>query len=158
MNSKSIKTHFRRYYSAVHYLESLGNVSGSYQKTGLKSYPRPEIFLERMQDFLNRIGNPEDGFRFIHITGTAGKGSVATLVHNTLVSAGKKCGLFTSPFVTSTIEKIQVGRLYIDPLVFANIVDTLKPHIDAAMAVDRHGAPSYFELLLAIAFLYFKKE
>ena len=116
------------------------------------------MFLERMQDFLNRLGNPERNLKYIHVTGTAGKGSVAALVHAALVRAGKKAGLFTSPFTVSTIEKIQVGDRYIDPQVFADLTEMMKPHIDRAIESDRHGAPSYFELMLAIALLYFKKE
>ncbi len=147
-----------RYYEAIEYLESLNNISGSYQKTNLKSHPNPEIFIERMQDFLNDIGNPEKDLKYIHITGTAGKGSVSSLVHNTLVQNRKRAGLFTSPFVTSTIEKIQVGEKYIDPNIFASIVEYLKPHIDKAMVYGRHGIPSYFEIIFAIALLYFKRE
>jgi dihydrofolate synthase/folylpolyglutamate synthase len=116
------------------------------------------MFLERMQDFLDQIGNPEEGFKYVHITGTAGKGSVASLVHSTLVAQGRKAGLFTSPFTVSTIEKLQVGGKYIDPNAFVDIVEGLKPYIDAAALSNRHGAPSYFELIFAVVLLYFKRE
>jgi dihydrofolate synthase/folylpolyglutamate synthase len=116
------------------------------------------MFIERMRDFLDLIGNPEKGFKYVHISGTAGKGSVSTAVHACIVRKGKKAGLFTSPFVTSTIEKIQVGERYIDPIIFADIVDSLKPSIDKSIISGRHGAPSYFELILAIALLYFQKK
>lgn len=149
---------YARYYSSIRYIESLNNISGSYQKTHLGSHPNPSMYLERMQDFLDLIGNPEKDFKFIHITGTSGKGSVSSMVHETLVKNGKKSGLFTSPFVTSTIEKIRVGNYYIEPHIFANIVESLKPHIDTATLSSRHGMPSYFEIILAIALLYFKKE
>jgi len=158
MNHQYHSQKFVRYYAAVRYLETLGNIAGGYQKTDLKSHPRPEMFLERMQDLLDSLGNPERGFKCIHITGTAGKGSVASLVHSELVTAGKKAGIFTSPFTVSTIEKIQVGSKYIDPLVLADLTDNLKPHIDRAMLHGRHGAPSYFEMMLAIALLYFKEQ
>ncbi|TSC67429.1 MAG: bifunctional folylpolyglutamate synthase/dihydrofolate synthase [Parcubacteria group bacterium Gr01-1014_73] len=158
MNQSVDSKKYARYYAAVRYLESLGNISGGYQKTNLKSHPKPEMFLERMQDFLDLVGNPEVGFKYIHITGTAGKGSVAAAVHQSIVRAGKKSGLFTSPFTVSTIEKIQVGDKYIDSLVFADILDELKPMIDETIKSSRHGAPSYFELMLALALVYFKKQ
>lgn len=149
---------YKRYYTAIHYLENLNNMAGSYQKTNLTAHPHPEMYLERMQDFLDLIGNPEKDFKYIHITGTAGKGSVSSMIHATLTTQGKNSGLFTSPFVTSTIEKIQVGKKYIDPLVFSDIVETLKPHIDSAVLFGRHGLPSYFEIMFAIALIYFKRE
>ncbi len=149
---------YAKYYAAVSYLETLGNIAHGYQQTNLKSHPRPRMFLERMQDFLDLLGNPEKGFKYVHITGTAGKGSVASLVQAQLVKAGKKTGIFTSPFTVSTIEKIQVGSKYIDPLVFANLTDKLKPYIDEEILHGRHGEPSYFEMMFAIALLYFKKE
>ena len=158
MNQQDHHKKFARYHAAVSYLETLGNITGGYQKTDLKSHPRPEMFLERMQDFLDDLGNPEKGFKYVHITGTAGKGSVASLVHTQLEKDGKKAGIFTSPFTVSTIEKIQIGSKYIDPLVFADLTDKLKPHIDQLMLYGRYGAPSYFEMMLAIALLYFKKE
>jgi len=152
------KDKFSSYHKAIQYLENLGNLGAGYQKTDLRSHPRPQIFLERMQDFLDLLGNPENGSKFVHITGTAGKGSVATAVHGELVRAKKKSGLFTSPFTVSTIEKIQVGGKYIDPVAFAEITDRIKPVVDQMRSSGRHGAPSYFEMILAIAFLYFKKE
>jgi len=149
---------FVEYFSAVKYLESLGNIGAGYQKTDLSAHSHPEMFLERMQDFLDLLGNPEKSFKYIHITGTAGKGSVATAVHFELVKAGKKSGLFTSPFTVSTIEKIQVGDKYIDPVVFAKLTDSIKPVVDRMLLSGRHGAPSYFEMMLAIALMYFNKE
>lgn len=149
---------YRPYYQAIQYLESLNNISGSYQMTNLIAHPHPGMYLERMQDFLDMIGNPEKRFKYIHITGTAGKGSVSSIVQSTLTAKGKKTGLFTSPFVVSTIEKIQVGKKYIDPIDFANILESIKPLIDAMTLSSRHGMPSYFEIIFAIALIYFKKE
>lgn len=149
---------FTRYYAAVRFLEDFGKMNSGYRKTDLKSHPRPQIFLERMQELLDLIGNPEKGFKYVHITGTSGKGSVATAVHTELVKAGKCTGLFTSPFTVSTIEKIQVGDKYVDPLIFADITESLKPKIALMAKSGRNGPPSYFEMIFAIALTYFKKE
>ncbi len=149
---------FAIYYAAIKYLESLGNIGSGYQKTDLASHHRPIMFLERMQDLLDLCGNPERQFKYIHITGTAGKGSVASAIHAELIKANKKSGLFTSPFTVTTIEKIQVSDKYIDPIVFAEITENLKPKVDEMLLSGRHGIPSYFEMILAIALIYFKKE
>lgn len=145
-----------RYRAAVSFVESFSNTSlrnnfGPHKKD-------PSFYLERTKYFLTLIGNPDKGLKYIHITGTAGKGSVSAMTHNILTAAGKKAGLYTSPFVTTTIEKIKVGGFYISPGDFADIVEKLKPFIKKAEKSGPYGAPSAFELCLAIALIYFKKQ
>ncbi|MDE1967244.1 MAG: hypothetical protein KGI45_04235 [Patescibacteria group bacterium] len=118
----------------------------------------PERYLKRMRFFLELIGDPHRGMKFIHITGTAGKGTVTNLVHEMLYASGRNVGSFTSPFVTTYIEKIRVGNRFIPPDEFAEIVEYLKPYIDHADKSCRFGRPSYFEALLAIGFIYFRRR
>ncbi len=148
---------FEKYHQAIKYLEGLSNVpvKEDYMRGKAKD---PTIYVKRMQWFLDALGNPEQGFKYIHITGTAGKGTVSTMIQQALVKSGKRTGLFTSPFVITSIEKIQVDDLYIAPDEFADIVEEMKPVIDRAFAESPFGAPSYFERFLAIAFLYFKQQ
>lgn len=149
---------FKRFHDAVAYIDSLGNlpIFPEYMESG--EQPHPEIYLKRMRYFLKLLGNPEECFKFIHVTGTAGKGTVATMIHNALVAKGKKSGLFTSPYVVCTIEKIQVGSLYISPDEFADLVEKIKPAIDTAYVSGEYGRPSHFEIYFAIALLYFKQK
>ncbi len=153
---------FSRYHAAVRYLEGLSNIQSGLDYMSARA-PRgmrgnPSVYIKRMGWFLDLLGNPERDFKYIHITGTAGKGTVSTMIHYALVASGYKTGLFTSPFVTTSIEKIQVGELYIDPLEFADIVEEMKPLIDWAFRECPYGGPSYFERFLAIALVYFKKQ
>ena len=83
---------------------------------------------------------------------------MSSLIHRALVLSGKKVGLVTSPFVTATIEKIQIDNLYIAPDDFAEIVEYLEPFIDEAYLKSPFGRPSYFEILFAVALIYFKKQ
>ncbi len=149
---------FLRFKTAVEYIDSLGNLPLFDDYMSGTAKPHPEIFLKRMRYFLDLLGNPERGFKFVHITGTSGKGTVATMVHNGLVASGKSCGLFTSPYVVSPLEKIQVNDLYISPDEFADIFEEIKPFIDKAYISGEFGRPSYFEIYLAMAFAYFKKK
>jgi dihydrofolate synthase/folylpolyglutamate synthase len=146
---------FKRYYHAVNYLEGLFNIP---RKSYMSKRKNPKIFLNRMQYFLDLLENPEKNFKYIHVTGTSGKGSVCNMIHSVLVSSGKKAGLFTSPFATTTIEKIKVNELYADPIEFAEITEEIKPLIDKAYVDSPYGGPSYFEIFFAIALLYFKKK
>lgn len=154
---------FSRYYNAVKYLEGLSNIQSgpNYMSgpapRGVRGKHDPSVYIKRMAWFLDLLGNPEKGFKYIHITGTAGKGTVAAMIQQAMVKEGKHVGLFTSPFVTTSIEKIQVGDLYIAPDEFADVVEKMKPSLDEAFVKCPWGGPSYFERFLAIAFLYFKK-
>lgn len=137
------------YKSAASFVESFSNIS--LRKNFGPEAKDPSFFLERMKYFLDLLGNPEKDFKYIHITGTAGKGTVSTMVQEILNASGTKAGLFTSPYVTTTIEKIKVGDKYIAPDELVEIVEYLKPFIKKA-------CPSAFEIFLAIAFIYFKKQ
>ncbi|MFH0952459.1 MAG: Mur ligase family protein [Patescibacteria group bacterium] len=147
---------FIKYQQAVEYLESLVNLRQ--QKDYLSDRSKPEIFIKRTKYFLKLLGNPEKGMKFIHVTGTAGKGTVATMVQEILQAADHKVGLFTSPFVTTTIEKIRVNDKYISPHQYSQLVEELKTYIDCAYRKSPYGGPSYFEIIFALALLYFKRQ
>lgn len=142
------------YREAVAFVESFSNLS--YRNNFGPKAKDPSVFLKRTQKFLDLIGNPENSFKYIHITGTAGKGSVSSLVHQMLVEGGKKAGLFTSPYVTTTIEKIKVNDKYISINELIDIVSYLRPYIDKMEEIE-YGVPGAFEIFLAVALIYYKK-
>ena len=146
----------KEYQRAVQYLESFNRIPRQYEY--MRDRGNPAIYLKRMEYFLKLIGNPQKGFKYVHVSGTAGKGSVSTMIHDSMVNAGKNAGLVTSPFVTTTIEKTKVGGKYISPADFIRILDSIKPAIDKAYTSSPFGGPSYFETLLAISLVYFKEQ
>jgi dihydrofolate synthase/folylpolyglutamate synthase len=146
---------FQKYFAAVKYLESIQNLPQDdyfIKKTGRS------IFLKRLEYFFNQNGNPHKNLKYIHIGGTSGKGSVANMIQSILTEAGFKTGLYTSPYPTTSIEKIKINNLLIDPEEFVKIVESLKPAIDKTYVQSPYGRPSYFEIFTAIAFVYFKKQ
>lgn len=147
---------FERYQSAINFLEGLSNLplNGDY----MIKQRNLGVYLKRMRYFLGLIGNPDRGMKYIHITGTSGKGTVTNTVHEILKVSGKNVGSFTSPFVTTSIEKIKVKDSYIGPDELVDIVEYLKPFIDKAYLEGPYGRPSYFEIFLAIALIYFKQQ
>ncbi len=147
---------FSKYNKAVDYIEGLSYVGskGNY----MVDRSNPEIYLKRMRYFLELIDNPDREYKIIHITGTSGKGTVTNMLQEVLRAAGKKVGSFTSPFVTTTIEKFKVNDLYISPEEFVGIVEYLKPYIEEVRKNGPYGPMSYFEVCLAIAFIYFKNK
>jgi dihydrofolate synthase/folylpolyglutamate synthase len=142
---------FFKYQQAIDYIEGISKIpSGNIQHS-------PEA-LKRFTHLLRLLGNPQRGFKYIHIGGTSGKGSVASMVHSVLVQAGHKTGLYLSPHVTTSIERIGVDNLLISPQELVALIEEIKPVIDLAYQTSPYGRPSYFEILTALAFLYFKQK
>ncbi|OIO49177.1 MAG: hypothetical protein AUJ34_01690 [Parcubacteria group bacterium CG1_02_41_12] len=147
---------FKPYYNAVAYLECLA--SSSHDTAYMKTHSaHPEQYVERTREFINRLGRPDQGFRFIHVAGTSGKGSTVAYLHKILHKAGYRVGSFTSPYCTTSIEKIKVNDKFIDPIVFACLTDKVKPVIADMDKTYKYGRPSYFEIFFGLSLLYFKK-
>jgi len=72
--------------------------------------------LERIQLVCSALSNPQDHLKFIHIAGTNGKGSVATLMAQVLEEAGFDVGLFTSPHLERYNERFRINGTPIDDL------------------------------------------
>lgn len=113
--------------------------------------------LDRMRLLLQHLGDPHRRFKSIHVGGTAGKGSTATMVAAILQAAGYKVGLHTKPHLHAITERVRIGMLPIEKQRFADEFTSVLPVIDA-MRESEWGPPSYFELLVALAFSYFAHE
>jgi dihydrofolate synthase/folylpolyglutamate synthase len=114
---------------------------------------RTSYKLDRMRAFLAELGNPHRAYPTIHIGGTSGKGSTATMIASSLRAAGKRTGLHTKPHLQSMTERAQIDGVPIALERFAAVLDGMMPAIER-IAV-RFGRPTYYETLLALAFVYF---
>ncbi len=129
------------YTEAVNYIHSL-----------LKFGIRPG--LSGMDALLHLLGNPQKSLRFIHVAGTNGKGSVSTALSNVLTDAGYKTGLYTSPYVSDFLERIQFCGELSDENVFAENVQRVKYAVEELS--EKNVVITEFEALTAAAFLCFK--
>lgn len=109
--------------------------------------------LERIRELCDRLGNPERELSYIHVTGTNGKGSVCAMLYSTLTFAGMKVGLFTSPWILSFFEQLSANGSRITREEIAIIISEIAPH---AEAMD--DPPTEFELICAMAFLFFRRR
>lgn len=109
--------------------------------------------LERITELMNKLGNPQDKLKFIHIAGTNGKGSVAAFTSNILREAGYKVGLFISPFIEVFNERMQINNQNISDDELAEIVEYIKP-----FAEEMQDLPTEFELNTAISLVYFSRN
>jgi dihydrofolate synthase/folylpolyglutamate synthase len=92
----------------------------------------PEVMtLDRPAELLQRIGDPQNRYPIIHITGTKGKGSVGAMCASILQSAGYKVGLYSSPHLQDFRERLQINGDMIDKMQFAALVNELLPDFHA---------------------------
>lgn len=131
----------------MNYIESV-NYIHSLLKFGI----RPG--LNGMDALLHLLGEPHKDLKFVHVAGTNGKGSTSTAISNVLIEAGYKVGLYTSPYVTDFLERVQYNGNPVDSEVFANSVTKVKEFVEI---LENQGTEiTEFEALTASAFMCFK--
>ncbi|MCI5904734.1 MAG: bifunctional folylpolyglutamate synthase/dihydrofolate synthase [Oscillospiraceae bacterium] len=113
--------------------------------------------LERMRALLELLGNPQDTLKFIHISGTNGKGSVLAYLSTILTGAGYKTGRYISPTLFSYRERIQIDEKEIERESLAIHVTAIAEAIEK-MQAKGEVTPTLFEVETAMAFLYFKEK
>ncbi len=124
---------------------------------------RSQVFkLDRMRELLRRLGDPHVGLPIIHVAGTKGKGSTSTMLASILGAAGYRTGLYTSPHLERTEERLCVDGAPCSPEAFVELVALVRPvveRIDAESAQQRGpGSPTYFEIMTAMSLLHFARS
>lgn len=104
-------------------------------------------FLEVME----KIGNPQDQLKTIHVAGTNGKGSTVQFIQSILAKSGFKVGTFTSPHLLSHLDRIRCDGKWIEEEVFLRI---LNQHYDLIQEYQL----GMFEIDTLIMFVYFKEQ
>ena len=112
--------------------------------------------LGRMQKAVDLLGNPEESYPIIHVTGTNGKGSTIAFMRELFVSHGKKVGTFTSPHIVSIHDRICINGQPISDADFIRLANQVKEMEQRLL--ETHDQLSFFELLTVIALLYFKEQ
>ena len=103
--------------------------------------------LERITAIARALGQPQNFYQTIHVTGTNGKGSVCAMLAEMFKAQGLRIGLFTSPHLESYCERIKIDGENISEADFAEVIFRVK---------DCNVEATHFEVLTAAAFLYFK--
>lgn len=130
----------KNYNETVNYLYGL-------QKHGIK------LGLDNPKKLMNILGNPDKSFRSVHIAGTNGKGSTASITASILKENGFKVGLYTSPHLVSFTERIKINDI---PVSEPEVIRLAYYVRDAISSSDIN--PTFFEFTTAMAFLYFVYE
>ncbi len=148
--SKPAIRQVRTFRSAVNYLGSLTN----YERVKRALYTPGNFGLARMNRMLAALGNPQRAFKSIHVAGTKGKGSTATMLAAMLRGCGFKVGLYTSPHILDIRERIVVDDQRIPEAAFTRAVDA----VAKITAKAKVASPTYFEVLTAAAFQFFADQ
>ena len=109
--------------------------------------------LSRINALLEKMGNPHKDMKYVHIAGTNGKGSTASMTASILRKAGYCTGLYTSPYIYQFGERMQVNGEMISDEELVDIVEYVKP-----LADTMDETPTEFELTTAIGFEFFKRK
>ena len=112
--------------------------------------------LRRISALLKELGNPQEKLEFIHVAGTNGKGTTSTMLSSILCAAGKKTGLFTSPYVFDFCERIQINNKNIPHDDLSRVVEKVKNACDRLSS--KGTEPTEFEAITAAAMLYFYEQ
>lgn len=129
----------------------------NYESRGMPD--QAELRVDRTAMLLDRLGRPQDRYPIIHVAGTKGKGSTATMIAALIADAGFKVGLHTSPHLASVEERFRVNGQAVAPKRFAELVEQVRP---AVQAVDKRLGASqppltFFEITTALALLHFHR-
>lgn len=117
-----------------------------------------EFKLDRMQYLADRLGNPQNGRRTIHVAGSKGKGSVSTMCANILSAAGFRTGLYTSPHIIRWKERISFAGMEMPEKTLISAMEEVLPLVEGKDPGFFPGdeLPTYFELSTLVAFCAFR--
>lgn len=116
------------------------------------SWHTTRMGLVRINELLDKLGNPQLGMKFIHVTGSNGKGSTCAMLDSVLRQAGYKTGFYSSPYLQVFNERVKVNGQNIPGEALARLTEKVKVIADA---MENH--PSQFEIITTIAMMYFKE-
>jgi len=113
--------------------------------------------LKRVSNLLSRLGNPHLKATTIHVAGSKGKGSTASMIASVLTAAGYKTGLYTSPHLHLYNERIRIDGKYITNDEIVVLMEKIKPAVEAvnAESPDKNEHLTTFEITTALGFCYF---
>lgn len=112
--------------------------------------------LDRIRELLERIGRPQDKLKFVHVSGTNGKGSIVAFLGGILTAAGYKVGTFSSPAIMEYKDQVRVDGVVISTDELRVATEPVREAAEAMAARDGlEGHPTQFELLTAATFQHF---
>lgn len=113
--------------------------------------------LARITSLLSLFNHPEQSFKSIHIAGTNGKGSTASMVATVLQESKYQVGLYTSPHILDFSERIQINGRPISQKDVVRLTDCLREKLETRTPRLAKKI-SFFEFTTGLAFIYFAEK
>ena len=135
----------------------------NYERRNSLPYNENRLKLANMRRLLEFLGDPQKRYPIVHIAGTKGKGSVATMLSTVLKHGGYKVGTYTSPHFVHVRERFAINGEHCGQEDLDGLITHIRPFV---MAMDEQAAreerprdrPTFFEITTAIAFVYFANQ
>ena len=112
--------------------------------------------LDRMRVLMSLLGNPQEDYPIIHVTGTNGKGSTIAMLSSLFVHHGQKVGAFVSPHLIDYTDRFLINGNVIPEEDF-EIVGNLVQQAEVKL-IDEYEPLSFFEIMTAMALVYFSRK
>jgi len=142
------KRAFSRYKQAIDYLFT----KTDYERQEYLRYNVTTFNLDRMKKLLTLLGNPHKKIASVHIAGSKGKGSTATMLAKMLESNGYSVGLYTSPHLVHLHERIRINSHMISDSEMLGLMNRIHASLEK---MAKKEAATFFEIMTALAFMYF---
>jgi dihydrofolate synthase/folylpolyglutamate synthase len=139
---------FKSYKEAIKYLYERTD----YEKEKRLRYNITTFNLARMEKLLSLLGNPHKKITTVHIAGTKGKGSTATMLARMLEANDYSVGLYTSPHVVHLHERIMVNSKMIKESEMLGLLNRIYAAVEKIAKTEQ---VSFFEIMTALAFMHF---
>ncbi|MEK7680525.1 MAG: Mur ligase family protein [Patescibacteria group bacterium] len=142
----------------MNFEQSFSYIAGKKFPSKLKFAGNPAERFENFKAFLKILKNPENKIpKYIHVTGTSGKGSTCIMLASILKSAGKKVGLMTSPHLTEITERWQINGKQMPRQNFILIIERIKKTMKEFQKTTKNKL-TFFDLTTAVGLLYFAEK
>ncbi|HJA92829.1 MAG TPA: bifunctional folylpolyglutamate synthase/dihydrofolate synthase [Candidatus Eisenbergiella merdipullorum] len=113
--------------------------------------------LDSIRRLLEKLEEPQQKLKYVHIAGTNGKGSVLAMISSVLTLAGYKTGTFSSPALMEERDVFQINRKMISKAEFGRYMERVSRAAEE-IASEGFPHPTYFEVETALAFLWFREK
>jgi len=145
------KRAFSRYKQAIEYLFT----KTDYERQEFLRYNVTTFNLDRMKKLLSLVGNPHNKIASVHIAGTKGKGSTATMLAKMLESNGYSVGLYTSPHLVHLHERIRINSTMVTDSEMLGLMNRVHGPVEKMAKKD---PLTFFEIMTTLAFMYFSDK